>query len=94
LREQLRQRVLDVGPDGGRAAHEDDVLRLQAADKVPREALVCDGSLLYFGFMLKKSELQQQELEFVSIEALVPVMPAYVSLISPMKSMNHSSGSK
>src|SRR5579862_6698071 len=40
--------------------------------KVPRKALVFDGSLLYFDFMLKKPELQQQELELVSIETLVP----------------------
>jgi len=44
----------------------------QTADKVPRKALVFHGSLLYFRFMLKKPELQQHELEWVSIEALVP----------------------
>ena len=45
---------------------------LRLLTKVSRKALVFDGSLLYFGLMLKKPELQQQELELVSIEALVP----------------------
>ena len=40
--------------------------------KVPRKALVIHGSLLYFGMMLKKPEFQEQELELVSIESLVP----------------------
>ncbi len=44
----------------------------QPADKVPRKALVFHGSLLYFVYMLKKSEAQQQEFELVSIEALLP----------------------
>ena len=44
----------------------------QTADKVSRQALVFHGSLLYFGLMLKKPEVQQQELEWVSIDALVP----------------------
>src|ERR1035437_7292661 len=44
----------------------------QTADKVPRKALVIHGSLLQFVFMLKKPELQQEELELVSIEALLP----------------------
>ena len=44
----------------------------QTADKVPRKALVIHGSLLYFGYMLKKPEAQQQELEWVSIASLVP----------------------
>jgi len=45
---------------------------LRLLTKVPRKALVFNGSLLYFGFMLKQPELQQQELELVSIESLVP----------------------
>ncbi|HEY1805236.1 MAG TPA: hypothetical protein VGG45_12250, partial [Terracidiphilus sp.] len=44
----------------------------QIADKVPRKALVFHGGLLYFGKMLKKPEVEQQELELVSIEGLVP----------------------
>lgn len=40
--------------------------------KVSRKALVFHGSLSYFESMLKKAEGQQQELELVSIEALVP----------------------
>jgi transposase len=45
---------------------------LRLLTKVPRKALVFDGSLLYFGFMLKQPASQQQELELVSIDALVP----------------------
>jgi transposase len=50
-------------------------LRLEAfrlLTKVPRKALVFDEGLLYFGFMLKKAGFEQQELEWVSIEGLVP----------------------
>ena len=44
----------------------------QTADKVSRKALVIHWSLLYFGFMLKRPEVQQHELEMVSVESLVP----------------------
>jgi hypothetical protein len=40
--------------------------------KVPRRALVYQGNLLQFRFMLKRTELRQQELEPVSIKALMP----------------------
>lgn len=39
--------------------------------KVSRKALVFDEGLSYFEYVLKKSEARQQELELVSIEALV-----------------------
>ena len=45
---------------------------IQTADKVPNEVLVFFESLVYFVSMLKKPEVQQQELELVSIDALVP----------------------
>ena len=45
----------------------------QTADKVRRKVLVFHEGLSYFEYMLKKPEAQQQELEWVSIEALVPV---------------------
>jgi transposase len=45
---------------------------LRLLTKVPRKAFVIHGSLLYFGYMLKKPEAQQQELEMVSVESLVP----------------------
>ena len=40
--------------------------------KVPRKVLVMNEGFSYFGFMLKKAEAQQQELEWVSIDGLVP----------------------
>ena len=46
--------------------------RSRLLTKVPRKALVFHGSLLYFGFMLKKPEAQQQELEMVSVGSSVP----------------------
>ena len=45
---------------------------LRLLTKVSRKALVFHGSLLYFGIMLKQPEAQQQELEMVSVESLVP----------------------
>lgn len=47
-------------------------MALRLLTKVPRKALVFSEGLSYFGFMLKKAEVQQQELELVSIAALVP----------------------
>jgi transposase len=46
--------------------------RLRLLTKVSRKALVFEEGLSYFGIMLKKAGGQQQELEWVSIEALVP----------------------
>lgn len=40
--------------------------------KVPRKALVIFEGLSYFGFMLKKPDVAQQELEFVTVDSLVP----------------------
>ena len=44
----------------------------QTADKVSSKALAEAGALRFYGYMLKKPEAQQQELELVSIEVLVP----------------------
>jgi transposase len=44
----------------------------QTADKVSDEALVCHEGLVYVVGMLKKAETQQQELEWVTIDSLVP----------------------
>jgi hypothetical protein len=44
----------------------------QTADKIPAEALVFHGGLIYFVRFLKKPEAQQQEPEMVSVESLVP----------------------
>lgn len=49
-----------------------DAAPFQIADKVPNKALVFHGALCFYGGMLKQAEVQQQELELVTIESLVP----------------------
>ena len=44
----------------------------QIADKVPDKALVLMRALCFYGDMLKKPEVPQQEMELVTIESLVP----------------------